>query len=138
MNYAAAMSIIARALVAIVALIHVYIAVLEMALWTSRGPEVFDTFPADLFEQTTEMAFNQGAYNGVLAAGLFWSIFIGDRDWQRNVATFFLLAVAAMGVVGALTINASPLFAQTIPASLALLAVYLTKRPERVTTTRFG
>ena len=112
-------------LVVFVALIHVYIAVLEMVLWTKRGPKVFDTFPEDLFERTTTLAFNQGAYNLVLAAGLFWSVFISNDDWQRNVATFFLLAVAAMGVVGGLTISRRPLLAQTVPALISLLAVYV-------------
>lgn len=119
------MNVVAMILVAAIAAIHVYIMVLEMFLWERRGPKVFANFDADLFPRTTQLAFNQGAYNGVLAAGLIWSLFISTDDWQRNVATFFLLAVAAMGVVGAATADRKIVFVQTVPAVLALIAVWV-------------
>jgi len=57
------MAILAKLFIALVALIHCYIAWLEMFAWTSRGPGVFPDFPPGLFEQTTAMAANQGLYN---------------------------------------------------------------------------
>lgn len=119
------MSGLAIAIVVLIAIIHTYIAVFEMFLWTQRGPKIFSEFPLELFEPTKAMAFNQGAYNAVLAAGLFWSVFIGDDDWQRNVAIFFLIAVAAMGIVGAATVSRRIIFVQTIPAIIGLVAVLL-------------
>jgi len=119
------MSAVAMVLVLLVVVIHIYIVVLEMFFWEARGPKVFRAFPRDLFAPTKAMAFNQGAYNGILVAGLCWSLVIPDDAWQRNVAAFFLLAVAAMGIAGALSVSKQILFVQTIPALLALAAVLI-------------
>lgn len=119
------MSKIAAIIVAIVALIHSYIAWFEIFAWQSRGPKVFSTFPIELFEPTTPMAANQGLYNGFLAAGLFWSLLIRDAKWQRNVATCFLIFVSAAGIFGALTVDTKTIFVQLIPASIGLACVWL-------------
>ncbi len=79
-------------------------------------------------EATAVMAQNQGAYNFVLAAGLIWSFLIANRDWQKNVRIFFLLAVFAMGLIGAYTAILKILFVQSVPALLALAAVWLANR----------
>jgi len=118
------MSKIAAIVVAFVALIHVYIAWFEIFAWQSRGPKVFSAFPVELFAPTTPMAANQGLYNGFLAAGLFWSIFIKDAKWQRYVATCFLLFVAVAGIFGALTVETRILFVQLAPAALGLVCVW--------------
>ncbi len=120
------MSIIAMILVALIAVLHLYILWFEMFAWESRGPKVFRSFPKDLFAPTKAMAANQGLYNGFLAAGLIWSLLIGNADWKVNVATFFLFCVAVAGAYGAATASRSILYVQTVPAVLALLAVYLT------------
>lgn len=117
------MTIIAKSLVALVALIHVYIAWFEMFAWTSRGPGIFSVFPADLFARTTAMAANQGLYNAFLAAGLIWSLFIKDQLWQRNIAICFLLFVAIAGAFGALTVTEKTIYVQTIPALLGIATV---------------
>ena len=77
-------------LVALIAVLHLYIAWFEIFAWTSRGPEVFDTLPAELFPQTAQLAANQGVYNAFLAVGLIWALFIRDSIWQRRVAICFL------------------------------------------------
>ena len=117
------MSMIAKFIIALVALLHVYIMVFEMFMWTSRGPKVFRSFPKDLFEPTKTLAANQGLYNGFLAAGLIWSLFINDGQWQVNVAVCFLLFVLVAGLYGAATASRSILFVQALPAALGLLAV---------------
>ncbi len=122
------MHIISKIMTGVVALIHVYILVLEMFLWESRGPKVFESFPADLFAPTKAMAANQGLYNGFLAAGLIWAIvFIKDAVWARRIATFFLLCVAVAGLYGAATVQTSILLVQTVPAVLALVSVWALK-----------
>ena len=64
------MTAIAMVLTALVALIHVYIVVLEMALWdTPRGRAAFGTTP-EFATETKTLAANQGLYNGFLVAGL--------------------------------------------------------------------
>lgn len=119
------MSLIAQIIIVVVGLLHLYIMWFEMFAWTTRGPKVFSEFPADLFEPTKTMAGNQGLYNGFLAAGLFWSLFISDPAWQQNVATCFLLFVLVAGLYGAATTARKILFVQAVPATLGLLALYL-------------
>lgn len=123
------MHIISKILIGFVAFIHSYIMIFEMFLWESRGPKVFSSFPAELFEPTTAMAANQGLYNGFLAAGLLWALlFIKDANWQRNVAVFFLSCVAVAGLYGAMTVSQSIVFVQTVPAILAIASLMLLKR----------
>lgn len=110
-------------LTGIVALIHVYILVLEMFLWTKpQGLKAFGLTP-DFAEQTRTLAANQGLYNGFLAAGLFWGIWLGEAG--DPVKAFFLGCVVVAGVFGAVTASRKILFVQTIPAVVALLGVWL-------------
>ena len=110
-------------LVVAIAALHVYIMFFEMFQWTSRGQRIFTNFPKDLFEPTKAMAANQGLYNGFLAAGLIWALFIQDPLWQTNVATCFLIFVFVAGAYGAATVSKKILFVQAIPAAITLLVV---------------
>lgn len=123
------MKIIALALIAILALLHFYIAWFEMFAWTSKGPEVFDTLPPELFGQTTQLAANQGIYNAFLAVGLSWSLFIKDVKWQFNIAACFLGFVAVAGIVAAITVAVKSGAVQFIPASAALVLLVLSRKP---------
>jgi putative membrane protein len=115
------MLIIGNVLAAIVALIHVYIAVLEMFLWTKpQGRKAFG-FTPEFAEQTRVLGLNQGLYNGFLAAGLFWGLLGGGAA----VLIFFLICVAVAGIVGAATASRRILYIQTVPAVLALIPVLL-------------
>lgn len=116
------MPLLAQILIALIAALHLYICWLEMFAWESRGPKTFRSIPRDLFAQTKTLAANQGLYNAFLAAGLMWSLLIGDPVWARNVAWFFLGCVALAGAYGAATAGRKILFIQTIPAVLAFLA----------------
>ena len=118
------MSTVALVLTGLVALIHVYIVILEMAWWdTPRGRAAFGT-SRELAAQTKVLAANQGLYNGILAAGLIWGVIAPDPVGFQ-VTIFFLLAVAIAGIYGAATVNRRILFVQTVPALLALVAVLL-------------
>lgn len=119
------MEIISKILVSFVALLHLYIMWLEMFAWTTKARKVFRSFPADLFEKTKAMAGNQGLYNGFLAAGLVWSLFIEDPNWSTNVAVFFLGCVLVAGLYGAATVQKKILIVQSLPALLGLLALLL-------------
>lgn len=98
-----------------------------MFAWTTRGPKVFDTFPPELFEQTIQMAANQGIYNAFLAAGLVWSLLIKEAKWQFNIAACFLIFVAIAGVVVAATVAVKSGLIQIIPAIIALALLYLSR-----------
>ena len=65
---------IANALVALVALLHVYFLILEMFLWTKPlGLKTFRMTPEKAADSAV-LAANQGLYNGFLAAGLGWGL----------------------------------------------------------------
>ncbi|MCL4139022.1 UNVERIFIED_CONTAM: hypothetical protein GTU68_033997 [Idotea baltica] len=122
------MKIVAKIIIAAIALLHIYICWFEMFAWTTRGPNVFSTMPPALFEPTIAMAANQGIYNLFLAIGLIWSLLIKDETWWRRVAVCFLLFVATAGIVGAATVSMRIMFVQTVPAAIAILLVYLSRR----------
>jgi putative membrane protein len=113
------MSVVAAVLVAVVALIHVYIVVLEMVLWTKpQGRAAFGT-DVEFAEKSKTLAANQGLYNGFLVAGLVWGLVADEQD----VTIFFLLCVIVAGLYGALTVSRRILLVQALPAALALVAV---------------
>lgn len=121
------MNKIANLLISAIALLHFLIAYVEMFAWTSLGPKMFASLPADMFEPTAAMAANQGIYNAFLAVGLVWALWITDQVWRRNVATCFLLFVAAAGLFGALTVSITILYVQTVPSVIALILLFLGK-----------
>src|SRR5881392_1486261 len=108
------MALVATALTALVALLHVYFLVLEMFLWTKpAGRRAFGTTP-EFAEASKVLAANQGLYNGFLAAGLLWSLTLGADDVR--VRMFFLVCVVIAGVYGAATASKKILYVQALPA----------------------
>ncbi|MCW3070389.1 MAG: hypothetical protein JWO44_279 [Bacteroidetes bacterium] len=107
-------------LIVIIALEHLYFLWLEMFAWTTKAKKVFKQFPEELFEPTKALAANQGLYNGFLAAGLTWSLFIQNPEWQMNVALFFLCCVAVAGIYGAFTASKKIFVVQALPALIAI------------------
>jgi putative membrane protein len=111
------MKLAAELLVLLVALLHVYILVLEMFLWdTPYGRRVFRLTPESA-AATKVLAANQGLYNGFLAAGLFWGLWLGSQPVQ----VFFLLCVFAAGIFGGLTASRRILLVQALPPLVALV-----------------
>ena len=116
------MTAIAVVLTALVALIHVYIVVLEMALWeTPRGRAAFGTTP-EFATETKTLAANQGLYNGFLVAALVLGL-VGPTDHRFAFAVFGLSCVVVAGLYGAATVSRRILLVQAAPAALALIAV---------------
>lgn len=104
--------------IGLVALIHVYILVLEMFLWNKpQGLRAFG-LSQSLADQTRVLAANQGLYNGFLAAGLIYGLWLGAAGESFKI--FFLACVIVAGVFGALTANRKILFIQAVPAAIAL------------------
>ena len=97
-----------------------------MFAWTTKGKEVFKgSLPDELFERTQGLAANQGLYNGFLAAGLLWGLFITDPSWSVYIQLFFLSCILVAALYGAWRSSKSILFKQGLPAFLALLLVLL-------------
>jgi putative membrane protein len=116
------MSLIAKILVALVALEHIYFLVLEMFLWTTPRTRAAFGMSAEQAEQTRVLAGNQGLYNGFLAAGLLWSL-TESRLFALPLALFFLGCVLIAGIYGGFTANKRIWLLQALPAAIALLAV---------------
>jgi len=117
------MSIAANVVVILVAIIHLYILVLEMFMWDKpRGLKTFGITP-EFATQTKVLAANQGLYNGFLAAGLIWGLYLGNEGIHLKV--FFLLCVLVAGIYGAATANKHILFVQAIPAAIGLALIFL-------------
>ncbi len=112
---------IAKVLTALVALIHVYIVVVEMFLWVKPyGRKVFGN-SAEFAAASKVLAANQGLYNGFLVAGLIWGLSLGTAG--HPVQLFFLGCVMVAGLYGAITVGIKILFVQTVPAGLAVAAI---------------
>ena len=117
---------IATVLVALVAIEHLYILVLEMFLWTKpAGLRAFGLTP-EFAEQTAVLAANQGLYNGFLAAGLIWSLFRKEDGFPIRI--FFLTCIIVAGIFGAITAKPSILYVQAAPALIALVVTLLARR----------
>jgi putative membrane protein len=115
------MTVVAYVLIAAVALLHVWIMVLEMFLWTTPlGRKAFGQ-SQQAAEASATLAANQGLYNGFLAAGLLWSL-LTEGAVQRHFAIFFLVCVIVAGVYGSLTASRKILYVQALPGALALIA----------------
>ena len=116
------MSLLANVLIGLVALLHLYFLVLEMFFWTRPiGLKTFRNTP-EKAEITRVLAANQGLYNGFLAAGLFYAIATGSREF----ALFFLVCVVVAALYGAYSVNKRIFVVQGVPALAGLAAVLLT------------
>lgn len=114
---------LANALIGLVALLHVYFLVLEMFLWdTPYGRKTFGLTP-EFSAASKALAANQGLYNGFLAAGLAWGLWLGVEGF--GVKVFFLVCVIVAGVYGAATASRKILFVQALPGAAALAALLL-------------
>ena len=112
------MRLVADALVALVALLHLWFLVLEMFLWDKPlGLKTFRQTP-EAAATSKVLAANQGLYNGFLAAGLLWGLWL--RGAGFDIKVFFLACVIVAGLFGGATVNRKILFVQAIPGIIAL------------------
>ncbi len=119
------MEMIGKALVGLIALIHIYILYLEMFLWaTPKGLKAFG-MTKEVAESSKVLAANQGLYNGFLAAGLIWGLIHSVPEIGQQVQLFFLGCVFVAGIYGGLTAKKSILLIQALPALLAMTLLLL-------------
>jgi putative membrane protein len=118
------MSLIANIAVALVAVLHVWILVLEMFLWTKpAGLKAFRNTP-EKARDTAVLAANQGLYNGFLAAGLVFGLLYPAEPAALHIKSFFLICVGVAGIYGAATAAKKILYIQTLPAVIALALLW--------------
>lgn len=126
------MNTVAVVAVLLVAALHAYFMLLEMAFWTKPlGRKAFGLTP-EFATQTKALAANQGLYNGFLVAGLVWGAIAGGADSGTgpsgfSIKCFFLICVIVAGVFGAATVGRKILFVQAVPGAVALVLVWLAR-----------
>ncbi|MDE2091372.1 MAG: DUF1304 domain-containing protein [Gammaproteobacteria bacterium] len=109
--------------IGLVAVLHLYFLVLEMFLWDKPwGLKAFRLTP-EFAKASKSLVANQGLYNGFLAAGLLWGLWLGAAG--RDVKLFFLLCVVVAGLYGGLSVNRKILLVQALPAIVALLMILI-------------
>ncbi|WP_334188223.1 DUF1304 domain-containing protein [Noviherbaspirillum sp.] len=114
------MNTLANIVIGLIAVLHIWILVLEMFLWTHPvGRKAFGT-TAQIAQDSKVLAANQGLYNGFLAAGLLWGLLSGD--WPVKV--FFTACVLVAGLYGGMTAKRSILLIQALPALIALALLF--------------
>jgi putative membrane protein len=121
------MNVLAKILVGAIALLHLGVLTLEMFLWSTPlvQDKVKDFDPREL---AAILAANQGLYNGFLAAGLVWGLL--DKQKSFSIWVFFLSCIAIAGIYGSLTLGRpTAVLVQTIPALIALLLLFFTRKP---------
>jgi putative membrane protein len=120
------MPTLATVTVAIAALIHILISVVEIFFWTN--PVIYERlgFTPDVANQVAPIVQNAGLYNGFIAAGLLWSAVA--KEYALPLRTFFLVCVATAGIFGAITLRPTTLALQTLPALLALILVWIAQK----------
>lgn len=114
-------NMVANVLIGLVAVLHLYFMYLEMVAWdTPRGRKAFNLTP-EFASASKILAANQGLYNGFIAAGLLWGLWLGEGGFA--VKAFFLICVVVAGLFGAATVGRKIFYVQALPAGLALAAL---------------
>lgn len=114
---------ITNILTGLVAFLHFYFMYLEMFVWvTPKGRKIFGQ-TLEQAKSSQKLAFNQGLYNGFLAAGLVWAFFESEPIFAKSIRVFFLICVIVAGLVGGWTVNKKIYFVQAVPAVLAMASV---------------
>lgn len=113
----------ANVAIALVALLNGYFLVLEMFLWDKAAGRRAFGHSREFAASTRVLAANQGLYNGFLAAGLAWGLWLGPDGFAVKV--FFLGCVLVAGVFGAITASRRILLFQALPAAVALALLLL-------------
>lgn len=115
---------IAMILTGITGVLHFGFMFLEMYLWTRPAALKIFRLTQDQAQSSAVLASNQGLYNGLLGAGLFWSLTRQPAEWAHQAQFFFFSSVVVAGIYGALTVNRRIFWVQAFPALLGIAALY--------------
>lgn len=112
--------------IAIIALLHAWFLVLEMFLWTRPAGRRAFGLSKEFAEESSVLAANQGLYNGFLAAGLAWGLWLGGSE-GLHVKAFFLGCVLVAGLYGGFTATRKVLWIQAMPALLGIILLFASR-----------
>ncbi|MFB9769596.1 DUF1304 domain-containing protein [Lactiplantibacillus modestisalitolerans] len=121
------MQLIATIMVVLVAVEHLFITGLEMFNADSDlAAKAFNMPRAALKDPVVQTLFkNQGLYNGFLAVGLLYSLFVMPAVAWAGATLFFLACVLVAAIYGSVTASRSIIVVQGLPALIAFVLVYL-------------
>ncbi|MFD1420547.1 DUF1304 domain-containing protein [Lactiplantibacillus songbeiensis] len=121
------MAVAAMIMAIIVALEHFFILWLEMFNADSEMASQAFGVPRKLLQDPTVQTLlgNQGLYNGFLAVGILFSLFVVPAAASTGVTLFFLACVMVAAVYGSATASKSIIVIQGLPALIAFILVYL-------------
>lgn len=119
------MSFTAQLAIAFVAISQFAFLMMEMMFWDDPlGYRVFGTRHENAFP-SKQLAATLGLFGSLLAVGLVWTLVpIGLRGYCQLVATFFLICIALIGIVGGKKISKRLYWLHVTPATLALFIIW--------------
>ena len=115
------MNTLIAGLIIFISILHLYFMWLEMFAWTTSGKKIFKMGDDAFYEKTKPMAANQGLYNGFLAIGLLWSLFLTSPQCQNEFTIFFLGCILIAGLYGAYSVSKKIFIIQGLPALVAIV-----------------
>lgn len=121
------MQIAATIMACLVALEHFFILWLEM--FNADSEMASQAFGVDRnllgVPAVQTLLKNQGLYNGFLAVGIIFSLFVVPVAASAGVTMFFLACIIIAAIFGSVTASKSILVIQGLPALIAFILAYL-------------
>lgn len=116
---------LANGFIIFIMFLHILFMLLEMFFWAKPlGLKIFHLTP-EFARQSAALAANQGLYNGILSAGLLWSVLSPDATEALHLKIFFLASILIAGLYGGITVGRRIFFIQGLPALIALILLIL-------------
>jgi len=121
------MALAATIMACLVALEHFFILWLEMFNADSEmAASAFGVSRELLKKPEVQTLFkNQGLYNGFLAVGILFSLFVVPAAASMGVTLFFLACIMVAAAYGSVTASKSIIVVQGLPALIAFVLIYL-------------
>jgi len=120
------MQIAATIMACLVALEHFFILWLEMFNADSDMAAQAFGVPRELLKtpEVQTLFKNQGLYNGFLAVGLLFALFIVPAVASAGITMFFLACIIVAAIYGSAPASKSIIVVQGLPAIIAFILVY--------------
>ncbi|WP_436653327.1 DUF1304 domain-containing protein [Lactiplantibacillus plantarum] len=120
------MHVAAMIMAILVAVEHLFILWLEMFNADSEmAAKAFGIPRQTLQSPSVQLLFkNQGLYNGFLAVGILYSLFVIPAVASVGATLFFLTCVMVAAVYGSITVSRAIVVIQGLPALIAFILMY--------------
>lgn len=121
------MQLLATIMAVVVAVEHFFILWLEMFNADSDMAATAFGVPRELLKKPEVQTLfkNQGLYNGFLAVGILYSLFVIPAVASTGATLFFLACILVAAIYGSVTASKSIIVVQGLPAALAFVLVCL-------------